>query len=250
MRRSLTVSLVVVIVGALLALGVTVASGSTPQLGLDLQGGASVVLQPKNKVPSGTLDQAISIIRSRVDALGVAEPDISRQGDSIIVQLPGVKNKDRALQIVGQTAQLYFRPVVQALPPEGVTPTTVPPTTQPGSPPTSAPKPVDVPTTPSDQDDPAAQVVLPQKDSKGRVTSRYALAPAAVKGQAISSAKAVVDPTSGGWSVNFSLSGGGEKDWNTMAAKVGVKGQIAIDLDGVVKSAPALQTTNFQGSGT
>ncbi|HEX3393282.1 MAG TPA: protein translocase subunit SecD [Acidimicrobiales bacterium] len=250
MRRSLTVSLAVIILGALVVLGATLASGNSPQLGLDLQGGASVVLQPKNKVPSGTLNQAISIIRSRVDALGVAEPDITRQGDSIIVQLPGVKNKDRALEIVGQTAQLYFRPVVQALPPEGATPTTVPPTTQPGSPPTSAPAPTDVPTTPSDKDDPAAQVVLPQQDSKGRVTTRYALGPAAVKGQAISSAKAVVDPNSGGWSVNFSLSGDGEKDWNTMATKVGVNGQIAIDLDGVVKSAPALQTTNFQGSGT
>src|SRR5437868_11321176 len=88
------------------ALGATVASGNSPQLGLDLQGGASVVLQPREKVPSGVLDQAIEIIRNRVDALGVAEPDISRQGDSIIVSLPGVKNKDRAVEVVGQTAQL------------------------------------------------------------------------------------------------------------------------------------------------
>jgi len=247
MRRSLKVSLAVVILGAVLALGTTLWSGDTPQLGLDLQGGASVVLQPKNKVPSRTLDQAITIIRSRVDALGVAEPDISRQGNSIIVQLPGVKNKDRALQIVGQTAQLYFRPVIQAVPPEGATPTTTPPTTVEGSPPTTV-APADIPTTPSDQDDPAKQVVLPQKDSKGRVTARYALGPAEVKGQAVSSADARLD-TTGKWAVNFGLSGDGEKDWNTMAAKVGQGKQIAIDLDGVVKSAPTLQTTNFGGSG-
>jgi len=249
MRRSLTISLISVIVLAIVAMTATLVSGSTPQLGLDLQGGASVVLQPKNKVPSSTLDQAISIIRSRVDALGVAEPDISRQGNSIIVQLPGVKNKDRALQIVGQTAQLYFRPVIQAVPPEGATPTTTPPTTVEGSPPTSAP-PADLPTTPSDQDDPKAQVVLPQKDSKGKVTTRYALGPAAVKGQAISSAKAQIDTASGNWAVNFGLSGDGETDWNKMAASVGKGKQIAIDLDGVVKSAPSLSTTNFQGSGT
>ncbi len=249
MRRSLKVSLIVVILGAVVSLGATVASGNTPQLGLDLQGGASVVLQPKNKVPSSTLDQAISIIRSRVDALGVAEPDITRQGNAIIVQLPGVKNKDRALQIVGQTAQLYFRPVIQPLPVEGSTPTTAPPTTVEGSPPTSAPAPAEVPTTPSDQDDPAKEVVLPQKDSKGRVTGRYALGPAEVKGQAISSADARLD-SSGQWAVNFGLSGDGEKDWNAMAAKVGKGKQIAIDLDGVVKSAPTLNETNFAGRGT
>ena len=140
MRRSTVLSLVGVLLLTALAFGTTLWSGNTPELGLDLQGGASVVLQPKEKVPSDTLDQAIEIIRSRVDALGVAEPDISRQGESIIVQLPGVKNRDRALQIVGQTAQLFFRPVLEALPPEGVAPT--PPITQPGSPPISVPEPV------------------------------------------------------------------------------------------------------------
>src|SRR5438132_14403189 len=100
MRRSLWVPLVAIVAIAVGGLGLTLASGNTPQLGLDLQGGASVVLQPKGKVKSGTLNTAISIIRARVDNLGVAEPDISRQGNAIIVQLPGVKNRDRALQIV------------------------------------------------------------------------------------------------------------------------------------------------------
>jgi len=267
MRRSTIVSLIGILVIAFGALAATLVSGNTPQLGLDLQGGASVVLQPKNKVPSGVIDQAISIIRSRVDALGVAEPDISRQGNAIVVQLPGVKNRDRALQIVGQTAQLYFRPVVQAIGPESATPsTTVPPpttappstvspTTVPGEtttvPATSTTVPAVDPTktTPPDQDAPEKDVVLPQKDKNGNVTNRYVLGPAAVKGQAISSAKAIVDTGSGQWSVQFNLTGTGEKEWNAMAAKVGQGNQIAIDLDGVVKSAPSLQTTSFAGSG-
>ena len=79
------------------------ASNTTPQLGLDLQGGISVVLAPKQgvKVESGTLGQAVNIIRNRVDSLGVAEPDVSRQGNDIIVDLPGVKNQQQALDIVG-----------------------------------------------------------------------------------------------------------------------------------------------------
>ena len=72
------------------------------------------MLAPKTKVDSGVLDQSIEIIRSRADAIGVAEPDISRQGNTIVVQLPGVKNKDRALQLVGTTAQLFFRPAPAA----------------------------------------------------------------------------------------------------------------------------------------
>src|SRR5688500_415939 len=95
------------------------AAGNEPELGLDLQGGASVVLQPQGDFESDSLDQAIEIIRSRVDALGVAEPEITRQGDSIIVQLPGVKDQRRALDIVGDTAELRFRPVLEFLPPAG-----------------------------------------------------------------------------------------------------------------------------------
>ena len=80
MRRGLALSLLIFVFLTVAALGATVVSGKTPQLGLDLQGGISVVLQPRTKVPASVLDQAIEIIRSRVDALGVAEPDIARQG--------------------------------------------------------------------------------------------------------------------------------------------------------------------------
>jgi preprotein translocase subunit SecD len=254
MRRSLTVSLVAVVVIALGALTATLLSGNTPQLGLDLQGGASVVLQPHTKVDSGVLDQAIEIIRNRVDALGVAEPEITRQGSSIIVSLPGVKNKDRALQVVGQTAQLLFRPVVQQLPAESAPTSSTSSTTSTTLEGAAAAPPTTVPvdpskTTPPEEDDETKRVILPEKDASGRVTTRYLLEPAPVKGQALSSASASVQPNTGVWEVQFSLTGDGTKAWNDMATKVGVGNQIAIDLDGVVRSAPRLDSTDFQGKG-
>jgi preprotein translocase subunit SecD len=230
--RASVVSVTAVLALAAGSLVATVWSGSSPQLGLDLQGGASVVLQPKTPVPASVLDQAIEIIRNRVDALGVAEPGISRQGSSIIVQLPGVKDKDRALEVVGQTAQLYFRPVRETLPPVDPSPQSTA-TTVVGA----------------DAADPAPDVVLMENDRDGRIVARYRLGPSEVTGRALSGARAVVDTTTGGWGVEFNLTSEGTKDWNDMAAKVGQGGQIAIDLDGEVKSAPRLQTTNFAGRG-
>jgi preprotein translocase subunit SecD len=259
MRRSLVVSLIAVVVIALGSLAATLLSGNTPQLGLDLQGGASIVLQPHTKVPSGVLDQAIEIIRNRVDALGVAEPEINRQGTSIIVSLPGVKNKDRALEVVGQTAQLLFRPVLQQLPADAPTTTSTSSTTtststtsttvEGATTSTTVATPDLSTTTAPEQDDQTKQVILPEKDSSGHITARYLLGPAEVKGQALSSASATVAPSTGVWEVQFSLTGEGTKQWNDMATKVGTGNQIAIDLDGVVRSAPRLDTTDFPGSG-
>jgi preprotein translocase subunit SecD len=113
------------------------ATNTTPQLGLDLQGGISVVLAPKGKVKSDTLGQAVKIIRSRVDSLGVAEPEVSRQGNNIIVNLPGVKDRARAIDLVGQTAELRFRPVLATLPPEA-SPSASTTTTAPGATTTTA----------------------------------------------------------------------------------------------------------------
>lgn len=113
MRRKILLPLVFILVVSLGGLGLTLARGYSPELGLDLQGGVSVVLAPTGDATGEQLDQALSIIRERVDALGVAEPDITRQGDAIVVQLPGAKNRDRALELVGQTAELRFRPVLQ-----------------------------------------------------------------------------------------------------------------------------------------
>jgi SecD/SecF fusion protein len=95
----------------------------TPTLGLDLQGGLEVILQakaPKGRtITQEDLDRSIEIMRSRIDKIGVAEPVITRQGQSqIAVELAGVHNSARAAEIVGQTAQLQMYDLQgDALPP-------------------------------------------------------------------------------------------------------------------------------------
>ena len=135
MRRKGVLPLVFFVVFTLGTLAWTFIVGNSPVLGLDLQGGVSVVLQPDGPVENeDTLNQAVDIIRNRIDALGVAEPDITRQGETVLVQLPGVENQDRVLEVIGQTAVLSFRPVLQPLPPVGqeVPTTTGAPTTTAG----------------------------------------------------------------------------------------------------------------------
>jgi preprotein translocase subunit SecD len=128
MRRLGAVSLILIVVITVAALVATLVADNEPQLGLDLQGGASVTLVPEDDTSDDRLDQAIEIIRNRVDALGVAEPEISRQGSAIVVNLPGVEDQARALEVVGRTAVLQFRPVLAVSPPvdESTTTTTVP----------------------------------------------------------------------------------------------------------------------------
>ena len=89
----------------------TVLGGNSPKLGLDLQGGISVVLFPVEGSDLSTLDAAVDVIRNRVDGLGIVEPEVARQGDTITIDLPGADDRDDALALVGQTAQLQFRPV-------------------------------------------------------------------------------------------------------------------------------------------
>ena len=136
--RRLVIRLIFSLLMVAVPLVAVFATNTTPQLGLDLQGGISVVLAPKQgaKVESGTLGQAVNIIRNRVDSLGVAEPEISQQGNNIIIDLPGVKDREKALSIVGQTAELRFRGVLQTLPAENVAVTTT--TTAPASTTTTA----------------------------------------------------------------------------------------------------------------
>lgn len=109
-QRNLLIAFLLVTV---LAVATSFVSGNRPQLGLDLKGGVSVVLKPTSPTTNETLDQAIEIIRNRIDSLGVVEPEISRQGGNILVQIPGVKDRDRAIALVGSTAELRFRPVLK-----------------------------------------------------------------------------------------------------------------------------------------
>ncbi|MCD6422863.1 MAG: protein translocase subunit SecD [Elusimicrobia bacterium] len=108
---------------------------STPErvfkLGLDLQGGIRLLLEVevekvKQENRKDVVPRALEIIRNRIDQFGVSEPIITKQGEKwIVVQLPGIKEPKRAIEIIGKTAQLEFRLVSDSTdlenPPEGYT---------------------------------------------------------------------------------------------------------------------------------
>lgn len=82
--------------------------------GLDLQGGTHVVLEaedtPEAQVNEDAMERVVRIMEKRVNELGLAEPIVQRQGDRrIIVELPGIKDPDKAIQVIGKTAMLEFK---------------------------------------------------------------------------------------------------------------------------------------------
>lgn len=88
-----------------------------PRLGLDLRGGLHVVLTAKEKpgapITEEAMEQTKRIIDQRVNRLGVTEPGIERHGRrNIMVQLPGIKEPQKALEVIGKTALLEFKPVL------------------------------------------------------------------------------------------------------------------------------------------
>ncbi|WP_131104763.1 protein translocase subunit SecD [Ornithinimicrobium sufpigmenti] len=89
----------------------------TPQLGLDLAGGRQIVIAPITEegasVSSEQLDQAIDIIRRRVDGTGVSEAEVSQMGSNISVAIPGSPTREQ-LEALGRSSQLQFRPVLAA----------------------------------------------------------------------------------------------------------------------------------------
>ena len=110
-RRSVFVLLLVL---GLIAASVAVLNQRDTKLGLDLQGGVQLVYEaePTAQQPTVTaeaLQRSLDLMRERVDALGVSEPELLQSGENQIeVNLPGVENADRAAQQVGSTAQLFF----------------------------------------------------------------------------------------------------------------------------------------------
>ena len=279
MVRRLVVSLVGVVVVVFGLLIGNVVAGNVPSLGLDLQGGASVTLQPEGTYDAKALDVALTIIRSRVDSIGVSEPEIIRQGDTVVVNLPGVEDQQRALDIIGRQGQLLLRPVLQAgtvntdtdttLPgattvvdstlPAATGPgssrrvaaTTVPPTTSPttvAATPGSAPSLAEILAS-QDANDPNATVVL-----LGKNGDVYSAGPAGASGLVFSN-DAAAEINNGTWSVVVGLLNGsaGEDIWNALSTRCFNKdetcptGQIAIVLDGEVISAPVVQQAIFTG---
>src|ERR687894_363925 len=110
-RRNL---IVLGLVLALVAGSLYVITQKRTVLGLDLRGGTELVYQGRAtpqvpEVRGEDVDRAISILRDRIDTLGVAEPEITRVGeDQIEVGLPDVQDSERAIDRIGTTAQLYF----------------------------------------------------------------------------------------------------------------------------------------------
>ena len=285
MVRRLVVPLVgIIVLAGGLFVGNLVA-GNNPSLGLDLQGGASVTMTPIGEFETAALDVAEDIIRQRVDSLGVAEPEIQRQGNNIIVNLPGVKDQQAALDLIGRTGAVEMRPVLNvAQDPQstttvpGATTTTVKgqtTTTVKGAPTTTV-KPTEttlaeptggvgssrkvaattttIPTaTTVPGTDPTTGLAPGQVVYPGRKDGLiYLLGPAGATGEVFSNdASAQID--AGGWAVVANLRSGaaGEDVWNALAAKCFAGGsdcpskQIAISLDGEVISAPVVQAARF-----
>lgn len=79
-------------------------------LGLDLKGGTYVVLEAQGKIESDTMDKVRDIVERRIDSIGVSEPVIQLSGENrIIVELAGIKDPQKAIDLIGTTAKLEFK---------------------------------------------------------------------------------------------------------------------------------------------
>ena len=248
----------------LLIAAVFIQGATAVRLGLDLRGGTSVTLQPRlsagetGKVTSEAIDQAVSIIRQRVNSLGVAESEVASQGSGtnrqIVISVPGDSGR-RVIELVGQTAELRFRQVLAensgvpstaldaaATPPAGISPElnalyaaldcTIPENRQ------------------GTGSDVATDVILACSNDGG---AKYILAGAEVLGRQVSKATAGVDTTTGGsWFVSLTFNGEGTKAFGDQTARVvsltAPQNQVAIVLDGLVVSAPRINEAIRGGS--
>ncbi len=117
--RSLTwLGVIIALLFGINAAGVIWGGGSwSPKLALDLEGGTQIILAPKVEtgasVSQEQLDQAVSIIRQRVDASGVAEAEINTEGDNVVVRIPGALD-DQTRDRIESSAKLELRAVLLA----------------------------------------------------------------------------------------------------------------------------------------
>jgi preprotein translocase subunit SecD len=277
-RRSLTwlgvivVALILILVGGVLFGGASFA----PKLGLDLEGGTEIILAPQlesgQKVSSDELNQAVSIIRQRVDASGVSEAQVSTQGNNnIVVSIPG--HPDNAtMNRIKSSSKLELRPVLLAGAPSntfvGANGKNTPyPSPNPSLEATPSTK-------PSNGSDTAYITPLLQAqydafncsslksgntnvapDAKPLVTCdddssvKYLLGPVEVSGSDISNATAGMvqanGASTGQWAINLVFNGQGTKDFSAVSSRlVGLqspRNQFAFVLDGKVLSAPVMQ---------
>lgn len=204
--------LVVGLLVGCLALAVNV----KPNLGLDLRGGAQFIFEAEGteQTPASAenVDKTLEVLRGRVDALGVAESTLARQGENrILVELPGVTNDEEAQQAedrIGSTAKLTIHEVIGTAQPD------------------AKPAKKDHQVLPSDQGD------------------TIEVGPTVIQGEEISGASAVQRDQSVEWVVSIDFNGAGGKTWADITGKAACnpsgdpKRRIAIVLDGEVISSP------------
>ena len=267
-RPGRTLAILALVLIAMTSL-VFIQGATSIRLGLDLRGGTSVTLQPRiapgdeGKITSESIDQAVSIIRQRVNSLGVAESEVAAQGSGtsrqIVISVPGDTGR-RVVELVGQTAELRFRQVLASA--SGVATT------------------ADAAATPAfgvsaeinaqfaaldctkaenlqgtGTDLPTDVIVV--CDRAGG--TKYILAPAEVLGRQISKASAGLDTQAGSaWYVSLTFNNEGTSAFGALTARVtGLPeptNQVAIVLDGLVVSSPriteAIPSGNAQITGS
>lgn len=276
--RSLT-WLGVVIVGllALNTAGVLTGGGSwTPKLALDLEGGTQIILAPKlesgQSVSQEQLNQAVAIIRQRIDSAGVSESEINTQGgQNIVVSIPGTPD-DETISRIESSARLEFRPVLVAGAPSadsvgGDDAASATPSPAPTPTPDAAAAPSATPTNASDLAyiTPALQAEYDSFDCKDIDTTtvppadqplvtcdpdaavKYILGPVEVSGENITDAtngqvQTQSGATTGEWAVNMVFDGTGTEAFADVTTRLsgltGAQNQFAIVLDERVISAP------------
>ncbi len=134
-RRNLLVSVLAVVIISVGSFAAVFAASWTPRLGLDLAGGLSVVYQTAKTVSPAELQETVAILDNRVNGLGVSGAEVSTAGNNeISVSIPGVKNAAALLAEIGNTAQLFFRPVLCTAYPLSLSPATKATKTSPAKP--------------------------------------------------------------------------------------------------------------------
>jgi len=268
MKRRLWTSLIGVVLIVLITLGFNIATDNTPILGLDLQGGVSVILAPTESATAEELTVIRDQIRSELERQGIAEPDVRVQGETIVVDLPGVRDQQEALSAVDVSGVVELRPVlnpgscqpIEAAPtgpvlgsptegtePQGLRRPEAPSDTAPDD--TAPPAVINEPL-PTQTATPGAEI-LPTRDGAAECVG-----PAQGTGEVFErgSAEPTLDPSQG-WGVSVDLRGGEGRDtWNNLANQCFNRTptcptqRLAIVLDSVVQSAPTVNEPNFTDS--
>lgn len=282
MRRRLITMLIMIVI-AWGGMAAALAAGMGPRLGLDLRGGTSVILTAPDGTSEELVGTAVDIMRRRIEDFGdVQEPEISISGGtSVLVSLPGVTDQERALDAIGQTGELSFRPVLDQGPispllfeqflqqaeEEGATTDTTlgegESTTDEATdaaeelPPLEVPPGVDPDTGLTISDSPDLPTAwLPELDENNQQVAVYEVGRAALGGSDVADALALFGQSLGsGWTVQLNLTGAGAEKFADITAQLAGEPlgsptrQLAIVLDGVVVAAPQVNETVSPATG-